>query len=206
MTERTDWIVAGDDVPMRVRADFDDMVILEDHWMPRTLEISANGAANDAPDPETYARVEVNDDGVPRLMELRFTCSDPDSVGIRQTDLRDFEVKAVVEDLLAGFTFRGRRDEDGKLVLDVQLPDTNQAEYAETIGFLGRQRGGRTTRDITPELLRRVAKVYRDNIAKHPTKAVQSHFQVSQRMAAEYVSRARKRGLLPPTSRGRKNA
>ena len=67
-------------------------------------------------------------------------------------------------------------------------------------------RAGRTSRDITPQLLERVAKVYRDNIDKYPTKAVQHHFQVSQRMAAEYVSRARKRGLLPPTKRGKKNA
>lgn len=61
-------------------------------------------------------------------------------------------------------------------------------------------------RDITPTLLDKVAQVYRDNIDGYPTKAVQHHFQVSQRTAAGYVSKARERGLLPPTKRGKKNA
>lgn len=148
--------------------------------------------------------VEVNGDGVPRLAELRFLATDPDSKGIRQTDLREVQVSALVEDLLAGFTMRVERDGCGEVT--VEPPFADSPAYTAALRFVGRQRAGRTSRDITPDLLERVAKVYRDNIAGHPTKAVQHHFQVSQRMAAEYVSRARKRGLLPLTKKGKKNA
>lgn len=198
MTESAEWIVT--DLGARLRAS-EEYVVLEDHWMPRVIEVSVNGAANDGPDPETYARVEVNDDGVPRLTELRFTSSDPDSPGIRQVDLRDVEVRAIVEDLVAGFTFRIEREEGAPARAVTWYDDA-----AGHLRFVMRRRAGRTSRSITPELLERVAKVYRDNIAGHPTKAVEHHFQVSQRMAAEYVSRARKRGLLPPTKKGKKNA
>lgn len=200
MPEGAEWIV-GPDQAFRVRAS-DEYVVLHDYWLPRVIELSANGASNDGPDPETYARVEVNDDGIPRLVELRITVSDPDSAGIRQTDLREIEVRAVLEDLVAGFTFRIERGPDGEAVRAV----TWHKDAAGHLRLVMQRRAGSTARDITPELLERVAKVYRDNIAKYPTKAVQHHFQVSQRMAAEYVSRARKRGLLPPTKKGKKNA
>lgn len=201
MPDRTEWIVAGD-VPARIRLS-DEYVVLEDHWIPATIELSANGSANDSSDPEIYARIEVSAAGS-RLRELRFISTDPDSQGIRQTDLRDVQVGALVGDLVAGFTFKIERNASGELVVDV--PHVESEAYRNALRFVERARGGRTSRDITPDLLERVAKVYRDNIERYPTKAVQHHFQVSQRMAAEYVSRARKRGLLPPTKRGKKNA
>jgi hypothetical protein len=107
-----------------------------------------------------------------------------------------------VEDFVALFTHRINRDENGAFV-GLETPPEDLPELTR---FVGRMRAGRTSRDITPQLLERVAKVYRSNIAGTPTKAVQHHFQVSARMAAEYVNRARKRGLLPPTTRGKKKA
>lgn len=202
MTNGSDWIVATPNAA-RLRVS-DEYVALEDHRIPTVLEISANGAANDAADPEVYARVEVNMNGVPRLVELRLLATDPDSDGIRQQDLRDVQVSALVEDFVAGFTFRIERDKDGKV--EVEPPLVDSAAYTEALRFIGRRRAGRTSRDITPELLRRVTKVYRDNITGHPAKAVEHHFQVGQRMAAEYVSRARKAGMLPPTKKGKKQA
>lgn len=202
MTDGTGWIDLKPHAGrLRVSGEY---VVLEDHWMPTVLELSANGTANDGPDPELYARVEVSHDGVPRLAELRLVATDPDSKGVRQADLREVQVSALVEDLLAAFTMRVERDDRGDVRVDPPYPDS--PAYVAALRFVGRQRTGRTSRDITPDLLERVAKVYRENIAGHPTKAVQHHFQVSQRMAAEYVSRARKRGLLPPTKKGKKNA
>jgi hypothetical protein len=199
MPDGADWIVSPDD-PIRLRAS-EDYVVLEDHWIPRTIEYNAGGARNDGPDPEVYIRVEVDPDG-PKLRELSLLSTDPDARGIRQGDLRDIKVGMFTEDLVAAFTIRIDRDPGGH----VDRAVTYHQDQPAHLRFVGRLRAGRTSRDITPDLLERVAKVYRDNIAGYPTKAVQHHFQVSQRMAAEYVSRARKRGLLPPTKRGKKNA
>ena len=181
---------------MRVSEEY---VVLEDHWIPRVLELVVGGEG----DTEAYARVEVSESGS-RLVELRFTSDDPDGQGIRQADLRGVQVSALTEALVAGFTFRVDRDDSGAVTVQTPHPDTKTYEDAQR--FVGRLRSGRTSRDITPQLLAHVAKVYRDNISGHPNKAVEHHFQVGQRMAAEYVSRARKRGLLPPTKKGQKRA
>ena len=185
---------------MKIRAS-EDYVHLEDHRIPRVIEVQTLEEV--AADPQSYVRVEVTDSG-PRVAELRFYCVDPDSQGVRQGHLRETEIRAMVEDLVAGFTFRIERFEEGGGLVHAPYADT--PAYTEALRFVGRMRAGKTSRDITPQLLERVALVYRDNIDRYPTKAVQHHFQVSQRMAAEYVSRARKRGILPPTKKGKKQA
>ncbi len=174
-------------------------VVLEDHWMPMVLRFKTTSQ-----EPQIYFEVVVPErhGAAPRLTEFAFVSRDPESSGIRQADFREVQVSAIVEDLLAMFTVRIERDANGEVV----RPSTALDDHAGLTRFVGRMRMGRTSRDITPQLLERVATVYRDNIGGHPTKAVQHHFQVSQRMAAEYVSRARKRGLLPPTKRGKKQA
>lgn len=67
-------------------------------------------------------------------------------------------------------------------------------------------RGDRKRRRITDELLREVARIYRENFKFAPTVAVAQTFDVKPRMAHEYVRRARERGFLPPTTQGRKAA
>ena len=197
MTDGTQWIDFSEPFPGRLRVS-EDYVVLEDHWIPKVLEI-VGGEDGD----QVYARVEVSESGS-RLAELRFTNSDPDGQGIRQTDLRNVEVSALTESLVAGWTFRVDRDAEGVATVEPPHPDT--VAYTDALRFVGRLRSGRTSRDITPQLLERVATVYRDNISGNPNKAIEHHFQVGQRMAAEYVSRARKRGLLPPTKKGQKKA
>jgi hypothetical protein len=64
----------------------------------------------------------------------------------------------------------------------------------------------RSAHKITPEFLARVAEVYRDNINEKPVRAVELAFGVSNSTAGKYVMRARAKGLLPPTSKGRKSA
>lgn len=176
----------------------EEFVVLEDHWVPMVLRFKTTSQ-----EPQLYFEVFCPEhEGGPRLTEFAFVSRDPDSQGIRQADFREVQVSAIVEDFVAGFTVRIERDENGEAVKGVPGID----DLPGMTRFVGRMRAGRTSRNITPQLLERVATVYRDNIAGHPTKAVEHHFQVSQRMAAEYVSRARKRGLLPPTKRGKKNA
>ena len=173
-----------------------DYVVLADHWVPRWLEIKVGGSG----EPETYARVEIESD-VPTVVELRFTSIDPESRGVRQQDLRDVQIQALSEDFVAMFTNRVERLPGGGGIV---VPPLAERDYENALRFVGKLRS--RNREITPQLLEDVARVYRRNIKKAPTKAVEHHFQVSQRMAAEYVSRARKRGLLPTTKRGKKLA
>lgn len=194
MTGGTEWIDASP-IGGRLRSS-DEYVVLEDHWIPKVIEFEGGGDG----DPYVYARVEVGAAG-PKLVELRFLSTDPDARGVRQADLRATQVSALL-DLAAVYTIRIERDEDGAVARAVT---SHGAAFAEHLRFVGGMGPGRP-RDITPQLLERVAKLYRDNIAGYPTKAVEHHFQVSQRTAAEYVSRARKRGLLPPTKKGKKQA
>lgn len=190
------WIDARPAMPIKIRA-ATDYVVLEDHWMPRWIEVQTLEEL--AADPQSYARIEVTDSG-PRLVELRYYSVDPDSDGIRQTDLRETDVRSLVEDLVALYTSRIERDEEGVIA----VPSLSEQEFVKHLRFVGRMRS--RSRNITPDLLGKVAVVYRENIDRYPTKAVQHHFQVSQRMAAEYVSRARKAGHLPPTKKGKKQA
>jgi len=193
--EWSDWF-GGDAASFRVRVS-SRFVVVHDHYMPSLIELISTPDA----EPRIFAQVEVDESG-PSLREFAFTSHDPKSKGIRQADFRAIQVSALVEDLVALWTIRIDRDEDGNVVGPTNIYDDRPG----LTRFVGQMRMGRTSRDITPQLLERVAEVYRENIAGHPTKAVEHHFQVSQRMAAEYVSRARKRGLLPPTKKGKKNA
>jgi hypothetical protein len=182
-------------------------VHLENHLVPARLEIKTGGAG----EPEIYARVEV-DENRSKLAELHFTSTDPDARGIRQSDLREVEVRALVEDFVAMFTLGygvfPYASKHGGETVGLEIYGVELIEGGMDPSFLSLAqslRHGRK-RDITPALLEKVAEIYRANIHGAPTKAVEHHFQVSQRMAVEYVSRARKAGLLPPTVRGRKKA
>ncbi len=66
-------------------------------------------------------------------------------------------------------------------------------------------REGRRGRDLGNGHYREVAEVYARAVqaGQPPTMAVAAHFQVEKSSAAKKVARARERGLLPPTTRGR---
>jgi hypothetical protein len=182
-------------------------VQLESHQVPARLEIKTGGEG----EPEVYARVDVDENGS-KLTELCFVNTDPDARGIRQSDLREVEVSALLEDFVAMFTtgyrlvpYTSERGVDTyKLEIYGGQLKNGQMDPAFLTVAHGLRRGRK--RDITPALLERVADIYRANIRNAPTKAVEHHFHVSQRMAAEYVSRARRAGLLPTTRRGKKQA
>lgn len=69
-----------------------------------------------------------------------------------------------------------------------------------------RQARKATRRSVTPEILERVAGIYREHIADRPVQAVMAAFGTSERTAARYVERCRAEGLLPKTEPGRKKA
>jgi hypothetical protein len=163
-------------------------VLVGDHHVPEELTLELDG---DEGRPSTIARMVVQA-GRPELVEVRLI-SRPGEPGIRQTDLRQIEVAAML-DLLAGYAVR---IEDGT----VTWGGPEEPAYAAAAGAL---KQSRSARRITPEFLQSVADVYVANIDQNPTQAVRRHYFVSERMASEYVQRARRAGLLPPTTPGRK--
>jgi hypothetical protein len=67
------------------------------------------------------------------------------------------------------------------------------------------ERGRRGGRDLGDDHYRHVAQVYAQAVqaGRPPTVAVAEQFQVEKSSAAKKVARARERGFLPPTTRGR---
>jgi hypothetical protein len=85
---------------------------------------------------------------------------------------------------------------------DKGIPGIDDEQSRIIRGLLHDLRAGR--RHVNAELLQQVAAVYWANFNKAPAEAVARTFGVKQRMAHEYVRRARKRGFLPPTTQGKK--
>jgi hypothetical protein len=171
-------------------------VVVEDYWIPETIEITIGGVDDQ---PEVCAKVEIRD-GAPACTALSFTSREGQRE-VRQADLRTVEISALVNDLVAGFTFRVDPS-----TREVDMPIVDSDAFHRARRFIERQRRGPGLRDITPELLERVAEIYRANIDHAPTQAVGRAFNVRSRMASEYVQRARAQGLLPPTKPGKKRA
>lgn len=65
---------------------------------------------------------------------------------------------------------------------------------------------GKSLKGRPRDELSAIAEVYRANISDRPVEAVQEHFDLARRTADRRIRAARDAGLLPPTTRGRKNA
>jgi hypothetical protein len=178
-------------------------VMLEDRLVPEWFEFEFSpGPGN----PTVSARVELRD-GVPQCVALTFISGDTDRE-IRQSDLRSIELNNLVIDLVAAQSLRIERSKANPNYVALHLSVGEPGGYPTTSArrFIERQRRGPGLREITPELLERVAEVYRANINHAPTEAVAKTFGVKSRMASTYVQRARAAGFLPPTKQGKKRA
>jgi hypothetical protein len=135
-------------------------------------------------------RVEVRD-GAPRVVSLTFTSPD-----LQQRHLDDAQVSAFVAFPSVAAIKVELVDGETRVTHSLETFDL----YDERLdALLARRRNRR----ITPDLLERVAEVYRADPTT-PTKAVREAFFVSERQAANYVRKARDAGLLPQTTKGRK--
>jgi hypothetical protein len=136
----------------------------------------------------------VVQDGIPVCSELSLRADR--TTEVRARDLAGIRIEDWVEYITAAcsefFTVR-----DGK----IGVRDPDQA----TIGTVRDARAG-TRRRVTPELLSKVADIYREHFDDRPTEAVQRAFGLTQRTAARYVERCRAEGLLPATTKGKKKA
>lgn len=209
-TSERDW-----DVPGYIPAKFEDgslivfsksRVPVEDRLLPRRVAFKLPLAVSHIPgEPWVWGGISVLD-GVPQLVKLEFK-SDEGGREIRQSDLRAIEINSLVVDLMAALSIHV--DQSNSITtFRMALPgeDGPGDRFTSARRFVERRRRPPGLREITPELLKRVAEVYRSNFDHAPTEAVAKAFGVKQRMASTYVQRARTAGYLSPTKQGRKQA
>lgn len=145
--------------------------------------------------PDMFVKAAVRD-GSPQVVELSFICQ-PGQSEVRPKHLRELDLEQLAKDLYA-FEVLDADLDDGPLAWETASRAANK--------FIQRQRLPRDYRRIDDAHLQEVAEVYRANFSSAPTQAVAKHFGVKDRMAATYVKKARDRGLLPQTKRGKKQA
>lgn len=175
--------------------------LVENRWMPTWFEFITDGLDG----PDMHVRIEVRD-GMPLLVELSWL-SRPGQREVKQKDLRDIRVSAIVEDLYSEFVYHIDPATGEFHAPNWQDPETGEfPAYAAIRRFVEQQRRPPGHREINQELLRRVAEVYRQNFDRAPTKAVGRVFGVKGRMASTYVQKAREHGFLPQTEQGKKKA
>lgn len=167
------------------------------HLMPLWVE----GTISQPLEPVLKFRIELVDE-VPRVTELSFT-SPPGHREVKQKDLRDVVLTDLIDQAYGMWIIEVDLSTPGELGLIAAVADSEVVP--EIRRFLdGRRSAGK--RRIDTALLTEVARVYRENIDHAPTEAVARTFGVKHRMASNYVSKARERGLLPDTKQGRAKA
>jgi hypothetical protein len=184
------------------RPDSEGAPLVEGEWSPsvRFLPTWVEFDLYGHDEPDFHCRIELRDD-VPRLVELGWRASE-NQKEIRQKHLRATEVADIVNTVYRTWVAEVRdvwSDKHG-----IGIPTIGDEQIRIIRNLVDDLRAGR--RHINAELLRQVAEVYRANIDKAPAEAVARTFGVKQRMAHEYVRRARERGFLPPTTQGKKKA
>lgn len=118
--------------------------------------------------------------------------------------MRSFQMGALLDESrrLMVQHLQADRDETG-------WPEGWKTSYADWRASVAEERtaleGTRRGRDLGPDHYREVADVYAAAVQDGcpPTAAVADHFTVSKSAAAKKVARARQRGFLPATSKGR---
>lgn len=183
---------------MEFPGDISSYVQVGDRVVPRWVNVVFPGAGGQ---PRLTLRLEVVD-GVPQCREV-VVSSVEGGREVKPADLKAVHVTEVLEEVFAALSGRLTKTESGRTVI---LEEWGQRAQNEAVKQIVASRKGRHARRITPELLAQVAQIYRDNIKGNPTEVVATNFGVSKRMASDYVSRARAAGLLPPTTRGKKQA
>jgi hypothetical protein len=172
--------------------------VIGDYWLPTWVEMTLAGFDG----PDMLARVELRDHK-PQLVRLEWFSS-PYQRGIREADLRTMEIAGFVDVLYAGLAHQGEpRAAQNRGKKEVNEPGT--PEYVAAQRFMQDLRRASGYNAITPEFLEAVAAVYRQH-PRAPRAAVAAAFGVKPRMASVYVDRAREKGFLPKTTRGKKRA
>jgi hypothetical protein len=164
--------------------------------MPETF--TAHLTEDDAGGPDVALRFEIREEGTPECRELRVT-STKDGHEVRYSGIVGVRVDDVLERALRHMLVgSGTPSAEG-------LHRWYDRLSPEAVHESRKARAARKV-TVTDAVLREVAEVYRANIGNQPTAAVAEHFAVAHRTAALRVQRARRAGLLPPTTRGKAKA
>lgn len=170
--------------------------IIEDFEVPTWVELNTSGTVG----PDLFVRVELRD-GVPQIVEVRWT-SQPHQSEVKQKHLRSVDLETLRTSMMAEAT-AGMASTFHEAQVGTEK---SEAVFRKATKLIERQRLPKEYRVITDSFLRAVATVYRQNIDRAPTQAVERFFGVKSRMASIYVQRARRAGHLPPTKQGQKKA
>lgn len=165
------------------------VVKVGDRQLPAEIEVNFPGAPGN---PSLTMKLVVRQ-GVPICSEL--TLRADDNAEVRTRHLKLIRVEDWLEYIVAVCaTMLGETK--------IRMPDEPDRE---TLGTVRKARAS-TRRTVTPEMLAKVADIYREHFDDRPTEAVQRAFGLTQRTAARYVQRCRAEGLLPETTKGKKKA
>lgn len=180
-------------------AEWDDTYVqVGDRALPERIEVTMPGSVDLLP--ALSMTIEVLE-GVPRCTALTISAQ-AGGREVRSGDLRAVPIERLVEDISTWASG------------DVISSDSGAAEVRRTVGSVNEARDRSVRREIqevransrramSDDLLRSVAEVYRQHAEERPVEAVRRAFATSHRTAARYVSLARSRGYLPPTTAGK---
>jgi hypothetical protein len=143
------------------------------------------------------AEFEVRN-GVPECIAFSMEAV-PGGRGIRTTDLRVFNIDALVQH---AFLLEATRIPEGGSDTDQAVRPVTDREFWALRASLDRARQGQRGKSSLAELAE-VARVYRENIEDSPTLAVANDLGYTARTAARRVSQARALKLLPATTQGK---
>lgn len=171
-----------------------DLVVIGDRAFPEEFEMVL---ARDDRRPEVLITFEVRD-GVPqcRRVEVRRTEA---SREVKSSDLRGVSLEDALETAVARAAY-ATIDLDGRI--SISRGPTDATEDRATVQIVREVRRD-SRRRMNDDMLRDVARVYREHVGDRPTAAVADVFDRSHRTAALYVQQARQRGFLGPTSQGK---
>jgi hypothetical protein len=136
-------------------------------------------------------------DGIPQCRDLRLT-SVPGGRAVRQVDLKAIHVGDWSDEVFAEFAM----EVVGAAAQKFHGGRTAARQSTAAVATFQRSR----QRKITPQLLAEAARIYGENFDSRPIEAVAVAFDVSERTASDWITRARKDPSidLPLTTRGKK--
>jgi hypothetical protein len=167
-----------------------------DRLLPPFVDVTFPGIDGQ---PSLFMRLEVVD-GVPVCVEVRVERSEGGRE-VRTLDLRAVRLQDWTDDIFAAFAAEIVDESNGVII--AKSSDDDLVDL-ETVRQFQAARKGKGARKLDRAFLEKAAAVYRDQFDARPIEAVAGAFGVSTRTASLYITSARRAGILPETSRGRK--
>lgn len=179
------------------------------HLYPAAVIFEARDPRGSGPD--IVARCEIRA-GVPEVVDLRVTAK-PDGRPVRSVVLDGVpNMRTLAVDAFRKYAYR----RDDPVIAALRAGENpGLIEIAAAAGPRDDRESWKIENDLmtaqeqsqsgpAPTELEKVATVYREAVGEKPVEAVQFYLGVSYRTAARRVEQARAKGLLPPTTQGKR--